>query len=87
MVNGVFSVVKLYGVISFLEQEEPYQDLWIPMGRGEGATLTAAHAAAAAGSPSALGWFGGGRRVCEVWNGGGCRGGLSYGCLAGRVKY
>lgn len=56
-------------VISFLEQEEPYQGLSILVGRGEGANLTAAHAAAAAGSPSALGWFGGGRRVCQVWDG------------------
>lgn len=39
------------------------------MGRGEGAAFTAAHAAAAAGPLSALGWFGGGRRVCQVLDG------------------
>lgn len=56
-------------VIPFLEQEEPCQDFWILVGRGEGAALTAPYTAAAAGSPSALGSFSSGRRVCQVWVG------------------
>ena len=69
----------LHHIIFFLEQKELCEDLWILVGRGEGAALASVQPVAAAGSPSALGWCGGRRRFCQVrerWEGmgwSGCR--------------
>lgn len=62
----VHAIDELHCITFLSEQEEPHQGLWILMGRREGTAFTAARTVAAAGSPSTLEWFGGGRRACQV---------------------